>query len=111
MKFFMPLTDSDEDAEWIRETVRGELADLGMPTTDRRIWALLLHPECRHLVEVGLNTPASDEPVMLILEASNVDVFYVCTPSRGVLEGVPYPLGLTERGRAIDFDESPGMIC
>ena len=42
---------------------------------------------------------------MLILEASNLDVYYVCTPWNGVLGGEPFVLGLSERGRAIDFDE------
>ena len=59
----------------------------------------------------GLNTPASDEPVMVILEASDVEIFYVCTYSHGVLDGVPFSLALAERGRAIDFDESPGTVC
>ena len=30
--------------------------------------------------------------------------FYVCTESNGVDEGVPFPMGLTPHGRAIDFD-------
>ena len=43
--------------------------------------------------------------MIVILEASNTDLFYACTPWRGVLEGPPCLLGLSEDGRAIDFDE------
>lgn len=43
--------------------------------------------------------------MQIILEASNVDVFYACTLTRGVLEGVPYALGLKEQGRVFDFNE------
>ncbi len=55
------------------------------------------------MVEVGDLTPDGD-PVLIILEARGVDVFYVCTPGHGVGEGVPFVLGLDEQGRAIDFD-------
>jgi hypothetical protein len=41
---------------------------------------------------------------MLIFEASNLDIFYVCTPWNGVLGGEPFPMALGERGRAINFE-------
>lgn len=104
MKFFVPCADDAAQAEAAWAGVRAHLFDLGLPTTRRRIHALSLHPSLRQRVEVGRDTP-DGEPVLIILEASNLDVFYVCTPYRGVLEGKPYVLGLNEHGRAIDFDE------
>ena len=113
MKFFVPLTDDAEHAELIWDTARADLFDIGMPTTRRRIRALSFHPGCERLLEVGRDTPEDDGPVMVILEASNRDVFVacpersrrVCTPYNGVLEGAPYILALTPGSRVIDFDE------
>ena len=42
---------------------------------------------------------------MLIFEASDLPIYYVCTPYNGVLGGEPFKLGLNSRGRAIGFDE------
>jgi hypothetical protein len=104
MRFFVPQARDDAEAERLWAAVRGDLLDRGLPTTCRRIRALSLHPDCERLVEVGKDTP-DDGPVMIILEASNLDLFYVCTPLRGALEGPPYALGLDALGYAIDFDE------
>ncbi len=105
MKFFVPGASECLDPEWIWAATRAGLLDLGLPTTRRRIQALALGPRGKHRLEVGGEIPDGGGPVFVILEASNVDVFYVCTPWRGVLEGPPYVLGLSEDGRAIDFDE------
>lgn len=89
MKFFVPYAEGGE-AEQVWAGVRLHLSDLGLPTTRRRIHALSVHhEELNHLLTVGMNAPYNDEPVLIVLEASNVDVFYVCTPSRGVLKGEP----------------------
>jgi len=54
---------------------------------------------------------------MVILEASNFDLFAacpepgrrICTPSRGMLDDIPYPMALDdERWRVIDFEE---VVC
>jgi hypothetical protein len=107
MKFFVPYTGDDTEAERVWATARADLFDQGLPTTRRRIQALSLHHRGgRLLLKVGMDVPDAGEPVMIILEASNLDVFYVLTPLRGVIEGSPYVLGLDEEGRALDFDES-----
>ena len=106
MKFFVPYAADDAHAEQIWNDARADLFDLGLPTTKRRIWALALDSrEPGHLLHVGREIPDDYGPAMLILEASNADVFYVCTPWNGVLGGEPFVLGLTKRGRTIDFDE------
>jgi hypothetical protein len=59
-----------------------------------------------HEVAVGGETPDGDDFVMVILEASNLDIFYVCTPTRGMVDDIPYPLALDDEGwRVIDFEE------
>jgi len=106
MKFFVPYAADDAHAEQIWTDSRSDLLDLGLPTTERRIWALSLDVRRSNmLLHIGREVPDDYGPAMLILEASDADLFYVCTPWNGVLGGEPFVLGLTERGRAIDFDE------
>lgn len=106
MKFFVPAFD-ETDAERVWAGTRHWLSGLGLSTTRRRIRALA----CRiagkdHFVAVGDDVPFEDEDLaLIILESSNLGIFYVCTPSRGLLDDIPYPMGLDERWRVIDFDE------
>lgn len=106
MKFFVPYAADDDHAEQIWRDSRSDLFDLGLPTTRRRIWALALdvrRPDV--LLHIGREVPDDYGPALLIFEARDADVYYVCTPWNGVLGGEPFVLGLDERGRAIDFDE------
>lgn len=106
MKFFVPWACDDDHAEQIWSDSRSDLFDLGLPTTKRRIWALSLDIRTPStLLHIGREVPGEYGPAMLILEASNLDVYYVCTPWNGVLGGEPFPMTLSRRGRAIDFDE------
>jgi hypothetical protein len=106
VKFFVPYAADDAHAEQIWSDARADLFDLGLPTTRRRIWALSLDVRNPgHLLHIGGEVPDDYGPAMLIFEASNLDVFYVCTPWNGVLGGEPFVLGLGELGRAIDFEE------
>ena len=106
MKFFVPFAVDDDHAEQIWSDSRSGLFDLGLPTTTRRIWALALDARRSDwLLHIGREVPDEYGPAMLILEASDLEIFYVCTPWNGVLGGEPFAMGLTRRGRAIDFDE------
>lgn len=107
MKFYVPFTDDDGQAEVIWSDLRERLLDLGLPTTRRRIEALSLddrRPDFR--LEIGMKTPDTAEPVLVILEAADIDIYYVFTPHNGLVRGAPYPVGLDEHGRAIPFDEN-----
>ena len=42
---------------------------------------------------------------MIILESSDTDLFYVCTPGRGIRDDIPYPMSLDESWRVVDFEE------
>lgn len=106
MKFFVPYAANDAHAEAIWAEARADLLDRGLPTTRRRIWALDLDPsEPRAQLHIGREVPDDYGPALVILEASGIDLYYVCTPFNGILGGDPFPLALTDRGRAIDFDE------
>jgi hypothetical protein len=106
MKFFIPLANDDAHAEDVWRRSRADLLELGLPTTSRRIWALSLDvTKPDYLLHIGREVPDDYGPAMIIFEARDLDIYYVCTPFNGILGGDPFQLGLTERGRAIDFDE------
>jgi len=112
VKFFVPYAADDEHAEAIWSEARSDLFDIGLPTTRRRIWALSLDGQrSNSLLHVGREIPEGEGPAMIIFEASGLDLYYVCTPWRGILGGEPHVLGLCERGRAIDFDEVAEGHC
>ena len=107
MKFFVPWAADDAHAEQIWSDSRSDLFDLGMPTTERRIWALSLDiRQPSTVLHIGREVPDDYGPAMLIFESSNLDIYYVCTPWNGVLGGEPFPMGLGRHGRAIDFEEA-----
>jgi hypothetical protein len=105
VKFFVPYAADDAHSEAIWSDARSDLVDIGLPTTRRRIWALSLDGRrSGWLLHVGREMPEGEGPAMIIFEARNLEIFYVCTPWRGVLGGEPHVLRLNEHGRAIDFD-------
>jgi hypothetical protein len=106
VKFFVPYAADDAHAEQIWSDSRSDLFDLGFPTTKRRIWALSLDSSRPGwLLHIGREVPDDYGPAMLIFEATDREVYYVCTPWNGVLGGEPFPMTLSKRGRAIDFEE------
>lgn len=110
MRFFIPYVESREADRLWRE-VRRALGEIGLATTERRVQALALASGAgEHILAVGMAPPDSEEPILMILEADGIDLFYACTDSRGVEQGIPYPLGLTGHGYAIDFDPPPGRL-
>lgn len=105
MKFFVPCTADRLDAEQAWSAIRQWLADLGLATTGRRIQALVCGIDgVDHVLAVGRETPYGDMAAV-ILESIDRDLFYVCTPGRGVLEDIPYPMRLDDKWRVIDFEE------
>jgi hypothetical protein len=106
VRFFVPYAVDDAHAEQIWADTRAGLLDQGLPTTRRRIWALsfdVARPDA--LLHIGREVPDEGGPALIILEASDIGLYYVCTPFNGVLGGEPFPLALRPHGRAIDFDE------
>lgn len=108
MNFYVPYARDPDDAEGLWDYLRERLANRGLPTSWRRIRALVCHIEGVDLcVAVGLDVPAAEEgdPVMLIFEASDAtDRAYVCTLRQVVKNWKPLGVTLDERWRVIDFD-------
>jgi hypothetical protein len=106
VRFYVPFTEDVEEAEIVWSGLRERLLDSGLPTTRRRIRGLSLddrRPGWR--LEIGDLTPDTDEPVLVILESSDLDLYFVFTPDHG-LRGEPYPIALPEHGSAIPFEET-----
>lgn len=108
MRFFVPFTEDEDQAEIVWSDLRERLFELGLRTTRRRIHAISLddrRPGWR--LHIGDETPDTGEPVLVILESSDLDLYYVFTPDHGLIRGEPYPLALPEHGSAIGFEEGP----
>jgi hypothetical protein len=104
MKFFVPRTRNREEAELVWIEVRAWLSEIGLPTTRRRVAALVCAiGGVDHVLAVDRETPGGDI-VAVILESSELDLVFVCTPRRGLGEGMPYPLALDEQWRVVDFE-------
>ena len=105
MKFFVPALNPSL-AEQLWAYTRQHLSGLGLDTSRRRIWALAWRGEGEeHFLAIGDDLPnGEDGPVMVILESRDLDLFYVCTPDRGLLDDIPYPITLDDEWRVIDFE-------
>jgi hypothetical protein len=108
MSFFVPYAPDREDAEALWEHAREQLEERGLPTTWRRIRALVVNDDgVTHLVAaVGSDTIVEeDDPVMLILEARDAPgLVYVCTLSKVMNDELPFGLRLDEAWRVVDFN-------
>jgi hypothetical protein len=103
MRFLIPRAESRAEAGEIWGQLRETLFDIGLPTTRRQIQALALDRDGNWtFLEIGMDTPDEDV-VLAILEASNADLFYVCTPRQVVEGGPPHALGLAEGAPVVDF--------
>lgn len=103
MRFYIPDIDPAL-AEDTWTAVRRHLADLGMPTNDRRLESIAFHHDGDVAeAKVGGHFPGTRDHVLLILEGSEAGVHYVCTPTHGVVAGRPYRVEQAD-ARAVPFD-------
>ncbi|MCF1462637.1 hypothetical protein FS827_15095 [Agrobacterium vitis] len=87
--FFIPAATSPEHAEQVYESIR---LHISAPANGPRIRALSWRHSGQNMhCEVGSPAPAyyqtGTEPVVAIFDTGNL--YFVCTPSRGVLTGGP----------------------
>ena len=102
MKFFVPSADSEKAAEDIYQATKKFAAENCGPVTDRRIQTINFRDKGKAVTaEVGKIEPITGETVVAILESNT---YLVCTPSRGVLRGVPILVGKHEVSSVTDFD-------
>lgn len=111
MNFYIPFTRDPDMAESLWEHERERLADCDLPTTARRVRALVCEIDgVDHYAAVGGDAPgAENDPILLILEATGDEagIYYVFTRSTFLNEEAPMPLSLGEHWRVVDFEDGP----
>ena len=105
VKFFIPKTKDDAQAEEVWESVKKFAEEnLGWDVSNRRIFSITYHKHGKdYYVEVGKPDPRNGELVITILDS---DTYLVCTPNRGVLRGMPILVGVSELREVMDFPPS-----
>jgi hypothetical protein len=104
MKFFLPITADQAEAEHLWEGMRLLLASRGLPTDSSRIHSLWFRSEGEpRVLQVGVEDSETFETIVSIYRAANAPFYWVLTPSYGILEGTPMPIA-TEGTKAVHFD-------
>lgn len=106
MEFFFPNANSERKMEKIYQTLRLNIErGLRAELSTRRIHSLNYHHNGREeWAVVGENEKISGEMVLAIFYEPNRQVYHVCTPYRGLLEGMPILVGQDEIRGVVDFD-------
>ena len=107
MKFFVPHTKDDKQAEEVYSATRKFVAEqMGAKLSPRKVFRLeYVHNGKREQAEVGRENPVNHETTMVILFDPQRDLYYVCTPDRAVLRGGPILVGGNEVQEVVDFEE------
>ncbi len=105
MKFYVPHTVDEAQAEEVYQSVRAFVTTTH-PPTDRRIHSVTYkHNGKPQVATVGeLETDVGEE-VIIILEASHPEPTYmICTVSRGVAKGAPV-VAVDPQAVVTDFED------
>jgi len=105
MKFFTPEVDAAQ-AEKFYEGIRKFNAEgMGATLSPRRIYKVSgVHNGKRFEATVGKPFESLGEPVIAILLDTSRNCYFICTPNRGVLGGMPYLSGSDEIDSVEDFE-------
>jgi hypothetical protein len=103
-KFFIPAARNVRRAEAFYESIKKLAKETtGGDITPRRIFAIAYEHDGRQCyAEVGKPEPREGELVIAILE-TNATPYLICTPNRGVLQGMPYFVRKEEVLSIVDF--------
>jgi hypothetical protein len=104
MKFFLPHSDNDAQAEEVYGQIKANITKetLNDAITERRIHSIrFVHDGVSYSATVGETFDRLGEPVIALFEGS---LYYLCTANRGVLRGGPYFIGREEVRSITDFD-------
>lgn len=92
MKFFVPATKNDAEAEKVYGILRKSMQKHRYETTDQRIYSITFDDNGFSLNEtVGKPSETSGETIVAIFQAG--DLYLICTNNRGVLRGMPMIAG------------------
>ena len=101
-KFFIPKVKDDAQAQEVWESVKKFAEEtLDWDVSDRRIFSIAYQKRGEdYYVEVGKPDPRNKELVVAIFESIT---YLVCTPTRGVLHGIPLLIAESELTDITDF--------
>ncbi len=108
MKFFLPAAKDAAQAERAYEGIRKFNAkEMSATLSPRRIYKVAgVHNGKRFEATVGKPFESLGEPVIAILLDTSRNCYFICTPNRGVLRGVPYLSGSNEIDSVEDFEST-----
>jgi allophanate hydrolase subunit 1 len=103
MKFFIPNVDDPKLEQQTYEAIKAfAKTTLGWEVSERRIFSITYtHDGKRQHAEVGKICKANNETVIAILESN---AYLICTPTRGVICGMPLLVGDSDALGVQDFD-------
>jgi len=106
MKFFVPAAKDAAQAEEVYEGIRKFNSEqMGATLSPRRIYHVAgVHDGKPFTATVGEQFERLREVVIAILLDTSRDLYFICTPSRGVLRGESYLSGTYEIRGAEDFE-------
>lgn len=109
MDFFVPEADDEAEAEEVWHATKNWVEKKRDQVTERRIYSIeYADPDTQrtHAVAVGDDVPGVGEPAQVILESATgtVDVYYLCSPNRGVLGGSPVMVEKQHVQRVEEFE-------
>jgi hypothetical protein len=104
MKFFVPGAETAQEAEEVWAATRKFLSEnMSAQPCDRRIRRLrYTHDGRAYDAEVGGHDNVEREVVIAIFDATSM--YFVCTPNRGVVRGLPIMVGKPSVLDVEDFD-------
>lgn len=106
MKFFVPAANGAEHAEKVYEGIRKFNSEqMGTTLSPRRIYRIAgVHDGKPFTATVGEQFERLREVVVAVLLDTKRNVYFICTPNRGVLRGEPYLSGAHEIRDSEDFE-------
>lgn len=103
MKFFVPGTKNDQEAENVYGILRKKMTQHRYQPNDARIYEIAFEDNGQTITEtVGKHSSIASEPIVAIFETE--DVYLICTTNRGILRGMPLLAGKWATVRAEPFE-------
>lgn len=105
-EFFIPGEDDPTKAEEVFARIRKSKEEqLGATLADQRFYKIdYYHDGKRYVATVGELEQVDGEIVVCILLDTRRSLYYVCTPNRGVVTGIPIHVGSHDTNSIQEFD-------
>ena len=107
MEFFIPDVDDEEEAEEMYEGIVNWAEEQRGSVVDRRIHRVKYYDGDRsrvNTVSIGDEVSQVGEHAFAILESETHDMYMICTPERGVVQGAPVMIGDRDVKSTTEFE-------